>query len=423
MAFFIDLSQATQDSHRFTDGRFMQLHRLETPCQRRVFLEVFLVLRPGGGRDGAQLATGQRGLEQVGGIGTARVGACTDQRVRLVDKQNDGLGRRLDLIDHAFKTTLELAFDAGPGLQQPHVQGQQLDPFQHLRHFTSDDAQCQAFDDCGFTHTGFADHNGIVLTASGEDIDHLPNGVIATQYGVKFAVTCLLGQVVGEALKQRFPRCDGFGGSAFFLLGQGEFLQPVDIQLGQQRLVATAGVAHRVTQQCENQRGLFDLGLAQLKVGHQQTILQPLHQFRGKHRVARGAVLDPRLQGGAQFARIYVGILQGARKQALRTLKQTEQQVFHEDLAAAAANTTLCRALQVPTGFGVQRLYQLLQIYVAHTLTSLMSFAAQGDDPVCAFVAEPTGPSQPTGVLFADAQLTNFFVAQHQPYVVIKRVA
>src|SRR5471030_919687 len=51
-----------------------------------------------------------------------------------------------------------------------------------------------------------------------------------------------------------------------------------------------------------------------------------------------------------------------------------------------------------------------------------MNFAAQGDDAICVFVTEPTGPAQPASVLFADTQFTNFFVAQHQPYVVVKRV-
>ena len=50
------------------------------------------------------------------------IATCTDQRVSLVDKQNDRLRRRLDLIDHAFEAAFELTLDAGSGLQQPHVQ-------------------------------------------------------------------------------------------------------------------------------------------------------------------------------------------------------------------------------------------------------------------------------------------------------------
>jgi hypothetical protein len=72
------------------------------------------------------------------------------------------------------------------------------------------------------------------------------------------------------------------------------------------------------------------------------------------------------LQRGAQFTGVDVGILQSARKQALRTLQQTQQQVFDEDLAAATGHATFGRTLQVTTGFGVQRLDELLQVYVDH---------------------------------------------------------
>ena len=68
VALLVDLSQTTQNGHRFADGRFVQLHRLEATGQRRIFLEVFLVLGPGGRGDGAQFATGQRRFQQVGRV-------------------------------------------------------------------------------------------------------------------------------------------------------------------------------------------------------------------------------------------------------------------------------------------------------------------------------------------------------------------
>ena len=52
-------------------GRLLDLDDLEPAGERGVLLEVFLVLGPGGRGDGAQLAPGQRGLEQVGGVALA----------------------------------------------------------------------------------------------------------------------------------------------------------------------------------------------------------------------------------------------------------------------------------------------------------------------------------------------------------------
>ncbi|MNT07505.1 hypothetical protein D3C72_1422120 [compost metagenome] len=180
MTLFVDLGQATQDGHRLIDRRFVQLHRLEAAGQGRVFLEVLLVLSPGGGGDGAQLATGQCRFEQVGRVGTASITARADQGVGFVDKQNDRLRRGLDLIDHALETTLELALHTGARLQQAHVQRQQLNILEHLRHFTGSDPRSEAFDHRSFTNAGFADHNRVVLTPPGEDVDHLAYRVITT---------------------------------------------------------------------------------------------------------------------------------------------------------------------------------------------------------------------------------------------------
>ncbi|MOA62328.1 hypothetical protein D3C78_1877160 [compost metagenome] len=77
-------------------------------------------------------------------------------------------------------------------------------------------------------------------------------------------------------------------------------------------------------------------------------------------------MFDPRLQGGAQVAGIQIGVLQRACEQALRTLEQAEHQVFDEDLAAATGHATLGGTFQITTGFGVQRLDELLQVYVDH---------------------------------------------------------
>ncbi|MCY1448059.1 hypothetical protein D9M71_647060 [compost metagenome] len=120
----------------------------------------------------------------------------------FVDEQDDRFRRGFDFVDHAFEAALEFTFDAGSGLQQAHIQGQQLNALERLRHFSGGNAQSQTFDNRGFADAGFTDHDRVVLAAAGEDVDHLPNRTIAAQYGIKRAVTGLLCQVVGEALQQ-----------------------------------------------------------------------------------------------------------------------------------------------------------------------------------------------------------------------------
>ena len=100
----------------------LDLHHLKAPGQRRVLLEVFLVLGPGGRRDRSQLAARERRLEQIGRISLPRASTGADQGVRLVDEENDRLGRRLDLVDDGLQTVFELTLDAGPGLQQTQIE-------------------------------------------------------------------------------------------------------------------------------------------------------------------------------------------------------------------------------------------------------------------------------------------------------------
>ncbi|MNJ36414.1 hypothetical protein D3C77_312000 [compost metagenome] len=149
---------------------------------------------------------------------------------------------------------------------------------------------------------------------------------------------------------------------------QGEFLQPLDVQLGQQRLVAATGVAHRVAQQREDQRRLLDLALTEFEVGYQQGILQPLHQLRREYRVARSTMLNPRLQGCAQLAGVHSGVLHRTCEQSLRALQQPQQQVLDQDLVTTPSDAAFGAAFQVTAGFGVQRLDKLLQVYVDHVI-------------------------------------------------------
>src|SRR3546814_13361736 len=59
-------------------------------------------------------------------------------RVRLVDEEDDRLGRGLDLLDHLPEPVLEFTLHARPGLEQAHVEGAQRDFAQRRRHVARD---------------------------------------------------------------------------------------------------------------------------------------------------------------------------------------------------------------------------------------------------------------------------------------------
>ena len=93
MVDLVALAQAAQDGDRLLDGGLVHEHRLEAALQGGVLLDVLAVLVERGGADGVQLAARQHRLEQVGGVHGALGGAGADDRVQLVDEQDD-LARR-----------------------------------------------------------------------------------------------------------------------------------------------------------------------------------------------------------------------------------------------------------------------------------------------------------------------------------------
>ena len=93
----VALLQAAQDGDGVLHRGLAHHDGLEAALQGRVLLDVLAVLVEGGGPDAAQLAAGQRGLEQVGGVHRALGGAGAHQGVQLVDEKDDPPLRLLDL--------------------------------------------------------------------------------------------------------------------------------------------------------------------------------------------------------------------------------------------------------------------------------------------------------------------------------------
>ena len=130
-------------------------------------------------RDGAQRAARQRRLQQVGGVAGAGRAAGADQRVRLVDEQDDRRRAALHLVDDAAQALLELALHRGAGLQQADVERQQAHALQRGRHVARDDPLREALDDGGLADAGLAGQDRVVLPAAQQDVDDLADLLVA----------------------------------------------------------------------------------------------------------------------------------------------------------------------------------------------------------------------------------------------------
>ena len=85
----IALLQPAEDRDRVLHGGLADDHRLEAALQRGVLLDVVAVLVERRRADRPQFAAGEHRLQEVGGIDGALRGAGADDRVQLVEEQDD----------------------------------------------------------------------------------------------------------------------------------------------------------------------------------------------------------------------------------------------------------------------------------------------------------------------------------------------
>ena len=93
--------------------------RLESAFQGGVFFDVLAVFVQRRRADGAQLAAGEGGLEQIAGVHRAFGLAGADDGVQLVDEENDLPVAAGDFLDDGFEAVLEFAAIFAPAIRAP----------------------------------------------------------------------------------------------------------------------------------------------------------------------------------------------------------------------------------------------------------------------------------------------------------------
>ena len=100
-----------QDLDRLVNRGLAHQHGLEPALERRIAFDVLPVLVERRRADDVHLSTRQSRLEHVARIHRSFGGAGADERVQLVDEQDDVALVRGDLVDHVLQPLLELAAD------------------------------------------------------------------------------------------------------------------------------------------------------------------------------------------------------------------------------------------------------------------------------------------------------------------------
>jgi len=196
------LLEAAQDGDGIVDGGLADHDGAEAARQGGVLLDVLLVFVEGGGADAAQVAAGQRRLEEVGRVDGALGPAGAHEGVEFVDEADDFALRIDDLLHDGLQAVLEFAAELSAGDHGTEVDGGEALALQLVGHVAAHDALGEAFDDGGLADAGLADEDGVILGAAGEHLHDAADFVLAADDGVELALAGGIGEVVGVAFER-----------------------------------------------------------------------------------------------------------------------------------------------------------------------------------------------------------------------------
>ena len=183
----VALAQAAQDRDRLLDGRLVDEDRLEAALEGGVLLDVLAVLVERRRADRVELAAGEHRLEQVRGVHRAFGRAGADDRVQLVDEQDDLALGVLDLLEDGLEALLELAAELGPGDERAEVERDDALVLEALGDVAADDALGEALGDGGLADARLADEHRVVLRPARQDLDDAPDLLVAADDRVELA--------------------------------------------------------------------------------------------------------------------------------------------------------------------------------------------------------------------------------------------
>ena len=206
MMVFVGTLQAAKDLHGIIDAWLVDVDVLESTGKGFVLAETGAVLFVGRRPDAAEGAVGERWLEEVGGIEcTAAGGARTDDHMNLIDEE-DGLRVVFERCEHRLQTLLKVAAVPGTRHEGTHVEGVDVDAFEHLGNVSVDDTPGKTLDNGCLTHAAVADEEGVVLSPAGEHVNDTLDFIGTTDERIDLSVDGALVEVVGEIFERGVSR-------------------------------------------------------------------------------------------------------------------------------------------------------------------------------------------------------------------------
>ena len=142
-----------------------------------------------------QLATREHRLQHVGRIDGAFGRPGPDDRVQLVDEQDDLTLARGDLLEDGLETLLELTPVLRAGEERADVELEDPLVLEALGHVAAHDALRQPLDDGGLADARLTDEHRVVLRTPREDLDDASDLLVAADDGIDLVLASKVGDV------------------------------------------------------------------------------------------------------------------------------------------------------------------------------------------------------------------------------------
>ena len=208
---FVALLEAAQDGNRVLNGRLAHHDRLETTLQSGVLLDILAVFIQRRRTDAVQLAARQHRLQEVAGVHCAVRLACADNRVQLINEQQDAPFAALDFRKHRLQALLELAAELCAGNQAAHIQRENGLVLQRIRHVAAHDSLRQPFGDSGLADARFANQHRVILRLPAQNTDDVADFAVTADNRIELVLPRHLHKVRAVLLQRivRFLRVVG----------------------------------------------------------------------------------------------------------------------------------------------------------------------------------------------------------------------
>src|SRR4051794_34159618 len=360
----VAVTQTLEDLDRVRERRLHHLDGLEAPLEGRVLLDVLAVLVERRRTDRLQLTTGQHRLEDRGGVDGALGGTRTDERVDLVDEDDD-VAAGADLLEDLLEPLLEVTAVAATGHERPEVEGVELLVLEGLGHLALDDVLGETLDDGGLADAGLTDEDRVVLRAAGQHLHDPLDLFLTSDDRVELALPGSLREVATELVEHEGARGRPLGLAlshtgagllaALATLVAGEQLDDLLADLVELRAELDedlGGDALALADQAEQDVLGADVAVAELERLAERVLEDLLRAGREGNVAGRGLLplADDLLDLGPDRFERDVERFEGLRGDAFAFVDQTQEDVLGPDVVVVEQACFLLREDNHPPG-------------------------------------------------------------------------